>query len=98
MRAAVLPLQAPALSAASTRRAPRCTTSPGQAAGGGLLPQYHHPLFPQRRPGGIGLASCALGIDAPNARLLERAALNLRDLYKFEFLQADGGLPAGSAE
>ena len=33
----------------------------------------------------IGLASCALGIDAPNARLLERAALNLRDLYKFEF-------------
>lgn len=33
----------------------------------------------------IGLATCALGIDAPNASLLEREVLNLRDLYKFEF-------------
>jgi glycerol-3-phosphate O-acyltransferase len=33
----------------------------------------------------IGLASCALGIEAPNARLLERNVLSLRDLYKFEF-------------
>ncbi len=33
----------------------------------------------------IGLASCALGIDAPNAGLLERNVLSLRDLYKFEF-------------
>jgi glycerol-3-phosphate O-acyltransferase len=33
----------------------------------------------------IGLASCALGIEAPNARSLERNVLSLRDLYKFEF-------------
>lgn len=33
----------------------------------------------------IGLAMCALGIDAPNKTLLERNALKLRDLYKFEF-------------
>ena len=33
----------------------------------------------------IGLASCALGIEAPSARLLESHVLSLRDLYKFEF-------------
>jgi glycerol-3-phosphate O-acyltransferase len=33
----------------------------------------------------IGLATCALGIDTPNAQLLEREVLGLRDLYKFEF-------------
>ena len=33
----------------------------------------------------IGLATCALGIDAPNAQALEREVLGLRDLYKFEF-------------
>jgi glycerol-3-phosphate O-acyltransferase len=33
----------------------------------------------------IGLASCALAIEAPNARSLESNVLSLRDLYKFEF-------------
>ncbi|MEE4145537.1 MAG: 1-acyl-sn-glycerol-3-phosphate acyltransferase [Halieaceae bacterium] len=33
----------------------------------------------------IGLASCALDIEAPGARLLEAKVLSLRDLYKFEF-------------
>ena len=33
----------------------------------------------------IGLATCALGIEAPNRQLLERNVLALRDLYKFEF-------------
>ncbi|MBP6724140.1 MAG: 1-acyl-sn-glycerol-3-phosphate acyltransferase [Halioglobus sp.] len=33
----------------------------------------------------IGLAACARDIELPNARLLEREVLGLRDLYKFEF-------------
>ena len=33
----------------------------------------------------IGLASCALGIEAPSAQRLESEVLGLRDLYKFEF-------------
>jgi glycerol-3-phosphate O-acyltransferase len=33
----------------------------------------------------IGLASCAMNIEAPSAALLEREVLGLRDLYKFEF-------------
>ncbi len=39
----------------------------------------------------IGLASCALGIDAPGAQLLERNVLSLRDLYKFEFFYKPTG-------
>ena len=39
----------------------------------------------------IGLAMCALGIDAPNNQLLERNVLDLRDLYKFEFFYKPTG-------
>jgi glycerol-3-phosphate O-acyltransferase len=39
----------------------------------------------------IGLAACALGIEAPNAQLLEREVLGLRDLYKFEFFYKPTG-------
>tara|TARA_R110001599_G_C12277382_1_gene663225 strand:- start:20871 stop:22703 length:1833 start_codon:yes stop_codon:yes gene_type:complete len=39
----------------------------------------------------IGLAMCALGIDAPNKTLLENNILNLRDLYKFEFFYKPTG-------
>jgi glycerol-3-phosphate O-acyltransferase len=33
----------------------------------------------------IGLAACAMDIQAPTPQLLEQKVLNLRDLYKFEF-------------
>jgi len=33
----------------------------------------------------IGLAACARDIESPNAQLLEREVLGLRDLYRFEF-------------
>tara|TARA_R110001592_G_scaffold363323_1_gene684048 strand:- start:152956 stop:154788 length:1833 start_codon:yes stop_codon:yes gene_type:complete len=39
----------------------------------------------------IGLAMCALGIDAPNKARLESNILNLRDLYKFEFFYKPTG-------
>jgi glycerol-3-phosphate O-acyltransferase len=39
----------------------------------------------------IGLAMCALGIDAPNKTLLKRNVLGLRDLYKFEFFYKPTG-------